>query len=251
MLVPVVWFEESAMIPEESAKKFRSLYTDRIRLVNIVLLSLFLAALGLLAIDIRLIAAHYANCYRRFKMTDCKEKFSSKVLAAAAKKSGVIGANNSTNTNGVLMGHKLTGSTRGDNTNKALLSSAASKLLIKQPLLAAHDGNHAELNNGNKSVEFAVRYNDTMTLVSSSTNKNKDSGQQQVQTNRLENNKSIINFVNKQETTKTTTTMLTASKSSGKNFRENQAGFGSESSESGRTSTTTLPEHEQQQQQQY
>lgn len=65
MLVPVIWFEESAMIPEESAKKFKSLYTDRIRLVNIILSSLFVAAVGLLAIDARLLASQ--NSY--FKVT--------------------------------------------------------------------------------------------------------------------------------------------------------------------------------------
>lgn len=60
-----MWFEESAMIPEESARKFRSLYTDRIRIINIVLSSLFVAALGLLAIDARLLASQY----QRFKVT--------------------------------------------------------------------------------------------------------------------------------------------------------------------------------------
>lgn len=65
MLVPIVWFEESAQIPEEAARKFKSMYTDRIRLINLTLLSLFLASLVLLAIDLRLmINTHY---WRRFK----------------------------------------------------------------------------------------------------------------------------------------------------------------------------------------
>lgn len=63
MLIPLVWFEESALIPEESARKFKSLYTDRIRMVNIVLTTLFLAALALLAIDMRLLVNHYTSCF--------------------------------------------------------------------------------------------------------------------------------------------------------------------------------------------
>lgn len=63
MLVPLVWFEESALIPEESARKFKTLYTDRIRMVNIVLTTLFLAALALLAIDMRLLVNYYTSCF--------------------------------------------------------------------------------------------------------------------------------------------------------------------------------------------
>lgn len=69
MLVPVIWFEESAMIPEESAQKFKSLYTDRIRMVNIILSSMFVAALGLLAIDARLLASQYSH----FKVTESSD----------------------------------------------------------------------------------------------------------------------------------------------------------------------------------
>lgn len=66
MLVPVVWFEESAMIPEESAQKFKSLYTNRIRLINLVLFSMFLASILLIAIDLRLLLA--TNHWREFKI---------------------------------------------------------------------------------------------------------------------------------------------------------------------------------------
>lgn len=69
MLIPLVWFEESAMIPEESAQKFRSLYTDRIRLVNLVLTTLFLASIGLLAIDARLILTLYNNSQLKWRLT--------------------------------------------------------------------------------------------------------------------------------------------------------------------------------------
>lgn len=66
MLVPIVWFEESAMIPEESAQKFRSLYLDRVRFVNWTLVSLFLGSILLLLVDARLlIATHY---WRQFKL---------------------------------------------------------------------------------------------------------------------------------------------------------------------------------------
>lgn len=64
MLVPVVWFEESALIPEESARKFRSLFTERIRTINVVLMTLVLASLGLLAIDARLLARYYPHLLR-------------------------------------------------------------------------------------------------------------------------------------------------------------------------------------------
>jgi len=88
MLVPVVWFEESALIPEESARKFKSLYTDRIRLINIVLTSLFLAALGLLALDLRLLAGKHSLCF--------KLKISCTKAAAAAATAGQQGAAKST-----------------------------------------------------------------------------------------------------------------------------------------------------------
>lgn len=68
MLVPLIWIEESAVIPEESAQKFRSLYTDRIRLVNLVLTTLFLASIGLLAIDARLILALYKNSQLKWRL---------------------------------------------------------------------------------------------------------------------------------------------------------------------------------------
>ena len=65
MLLPIVWFEESAQIPEEAARKFKSLYTNRIRAINLTLLSLFLASLALLAIDLRLMLG--ANYWRKLK----------------------------------------------------------------------------------------------------------------------------------------------------------------------------------------
>lgn len=91
MLVPLVWFEESAMIPEESAQKFRSLYTDRIRLVNLVLTTLFLASIGLLAIDARLILAQYNSSQLKWRPTPAADRrrhqsTSSTFLASAAKK---------------------------------------------------------------------------------------------------------------------------------------------------------------------
>lgn len=73
MLIPVVWFEESALIPEESARKFRSLYTDRVRLINLVLTSLFLVSLGLLAVDARLLASHYSFCFSSLKLAHLGE----------------------------------------------------------------------------------------------------------------------------------------------------------------------------------
>lgn len=79
MLVPLVWFEESALIPEESARKFKSLYTDRIRMVNIILTTLFLAALALLAIDTRLLINHYTSCFNM--------KISCKINSASASSS--------------------------------------------------------------------------------------------------------------------------------------------------------------------
>lgn len=66
MLVPIIWFEESAMIPEESAQKFRSLYVDRVRFINWTLLSLLAASILLLIVDARLlVSTHY---WRRFKL---------------------------------------------------------------------------------------------------------------------------------------------------------------------------------------
>lgn len=54
------------MIPDETARKFKSLYTDRIRLVNLALLSLLVASIALLAIDARLLlSTHY---WRRFQL---------------------------------------------------------------------------------------------------------------------------------------------------------------------------------------
>lgn len=66
MMIPVVWFEESALIPEESAKKFRTLYTDRIRIINITLVSLLLTSVVLLIVDARLIIA--SQYWRKFKV---------------------------------------------------------------------------------------------------------------------------------------------------------------------------------------
>lgn len=67
MLVPLIWFEESAIIPEESARKFKSMYTERIRLVNMGLLSLLLASIALLLIDARLLMT--TNYWRQLKLS--------------------------------------------------------------------------------------------------------------------------------------------------------------------------------------
>ena len=66
MLVPIVWFEESALIPEESAQKFRSLYIDRVRLLNWSLVSLLIASILLLLIDARLLIT--TRYWRQFKL---------------------------------------------------------------------------------------------------------------------------------------------------------------------------------------
>jgi len=66
MLLPIVWFEESAQIPEEAARKFKSLYTDRVRLINLVLMSIFLASVALLAVDLRLMLG--TRYWRRLKL---------------------------------------------------------------------------------------------------------------------------------------------------------------------------------------
>lgn len=66
MLVPIVWFEESALIPEESAQKFRSLYIDRVRLLNWSLMSLLIASIVLLVIDTRLLIT--TRYWRQFKL---------------------------------------------------------------------------------------------------------------------------------------------------------------------------------------
>lgn len=88
MLVPIVWFEESAQIPEEAAQKFRSLYTDRIRLINWTLMSVFLASLVLLAIDLRLMIS--TRSWRQFKFAS--------VLAATS--SSTTAGNNANGSNG-------------------------------------------------------------------------------------------------------------------------------------------------------
>lgn len=56
MLVPLVWFEESAMINEETADKFRSSYTDRVRRMNTILLTLLAGSAILFAINLHLLA---------------------------------------------------------------------------------------------------------------------------------------------------------------------------------------------------
>lgn len=66
MLVPIVWFEESAQIPEEAAQKFRSMYVDKIRLINMILFSLLTASIALLAVDAKLLIA--TRRWREFKL---------------------------------------------------------------------------------------------------------------------------------------------------------------------------------------
>uniref|UniRef100_A0A6G1SEV4 Lysosome membrane protein 2 n=1 Tax=Aceria tosichella TaxID=561515 RepID=A0A6G1SEV4_9ACAR len=66
MLVPIVWFEESAQIPEEAAQKFRSMYVDKIRLINLILFSLLTASVALLAVDAKLLIT--TRRWREFKL---------------------------------------------------------------------------------------------------------------------------------------------------------------------------------------
>lgn len=58
MLVPLVWFEESAQITEETAEKFRSNYTDRVRRMNNILLTLLLGSMILFGINLHLLASN-------------------------------------------------------------------------------------------------------------------------------------------------------------------------------------------------
>lgn len=58
MLVPLVWFEESAMLTEETADKFKSKYRDPIRRVNTILFSLLIGSILLFAVNLRLLAAN-------------------------------------------------------------------------------------------------------------------------------------------------------------------------------------------------
>lgn len=81
MLVPLVWFEESAQIPEESAQKFKSLYTNRIRLINLILISMLLASIGLIVIDLRLLAA--SGHWREFKIVKLATANCQQVASAA------------------------------------------------------------------------------------------------------------------------------------------------------------------------
>lgn len=172
MLVPVIWFEESAQIPEESAQKFRSLYTDKIRLVNIVLSSLFIAALGLLAIDLRLFMAgrkqHGHRCLKFESL--CKSKTSRDSGVQQAKQqlqqqhqeAHLVSYQDSLveklgvepNANGLL-------------TKKTPVSSP---LLLIDNKAARRQQFETELRQKqqtNKSVEFTVAYNDTKQLSSS------------------------------------------------------------------------------------
>lgn len=216
MLVPVVWFEESAMIPEEAARKFKSLYTDRIRMINIALTSLFLAALGLLAVDTRLLINQYWRCFN-IKMNckgsgalstkstgassdHLKETLSSSSAASQRTDSNSLIMSSGKRVhrvrkapdNGALIGSDLNG--RGtatgydeyddddddDNDNDDDGGKSGAKNYAKRafsginlPLLASNivaSSNQQQqqvksltsAGGGNKSVEFAVHYNDTL-----------------------------------------------------------------------------------------
>lgn len=196
MLVPVVWFEESAMIPEEAARKFKTLYTDRIRMVNIVLTSLFLAALGLLAIDMRLLVGHYWRCFN-IKM-NCKGSGPANVSdsrdhlkessTASSRTSSSLAASGGGRVRrvrkppdtGALDSSRSGTETEEDDdeqdigSRKRAAKSYAKRALsgINLPLLASNivaSSNQQQQvvspttnNGGNKSVEFAVHYNETL-----------------------------------------------------------------------------------------
>lgn len=58
MLVPLVWFEESAQVNEETADKFKSKYRDPIRRVNTLLFSLLVSSILLFAINLHLLVSN-------------------------------------------------------------------------------------------------------------------------------------------------------------------------------------------------
>lgn len=60
MIVPLVWFEESAMMTEELADKFKSKYRDPIRRVNTILFSLLVSSILLFAINLGLLASSHS-----------------------------------------------------------------------------------------------------------------------------------------------------------------------------------------------
>lgn len=240
MLVPLVWFEESALIPEETAKKFKSLYTDRIRLFNIVLTSLFLAALGLIAVDLRLIASHYANAYsRHFKISACKDKFipkggEGKSIANSSSSDSSSSLNTEDKTFDNFPSEKLLTAYQ-----QPLLSSSPATTITASPSSDSSgsrlDGNLLA-NDQNKSVEFAVHYNDTLLLFN---------GQQQQQQQRRpgKGSSSLENSeTNRRQETRVRSLKKQKNSSSGSDSSANSSASSNEA-ESGRTSTSTLPEH--------
>lgn len=179
------------MIPEESAKKFKSLYTDRIRLVNIVLTSLFLAALGLLAIDIRLIANQYWQCFR-FKISSAAAAASSKSsttksmvntsdllgnekLAASAAMANQLTGKRLFKNGGVggLTGQQVANSTSKNIAYEGYAATQRALGGLSSPLLP-DSGYGSQTTTGremqqqqqqqqdNKSVQVAVRYNGSL-----------------------------------------------------------------------------------------
>lgn len=215
MLVPVVWFEESALIPEESAKMFRSIYTDKIRLIRTVIGSLFFIALCVSIASI-MASQYFTNCYNSFKIkSSTSSKTSTETIISSSKtgetNTGGSSLTSSSNKSGQSIltanddssclirqkvafgrgGSKLTTHNGLDNNNKVLINNqyinnAELPLLAKNNEqssvmetqafgLKQQEGNlqryqKFSLNNSanldqNKSVEFAVHYNDTLLLV--------------------------------------------------------------------------------------
>lgn len=222
MLVPVVWFEESAMIPEETAKMFKSIYTDKIRLIRTVIGSLFFIALGVSITA--LVASHYfANFCNNFKLKNCPTTKTTTTIDN--HKSGSIessgnGAGSSMTSSSTKSGQSIISA--NDDASCLIYNEVGSKQMndrkqyepnnAELPLLANSNNNEQQLLtelvkqeqqnendylqssnkptkndkrnlNENKSVEFAVHYNDTLLLVE---------GQSQHQHSRHNNNKEQV-----------------------------------------------------------
>lgn len=141
LLIPLVWFEESALIPEESARKFRSLYTDRVRLINIVLSTLFLAALGLLAINVRLMASNKSYCFNQKSSADESSNSNSMKDRAESPKSSQLDLDEDDQY-------------KRRPLNLPLLQSNKSQTQLDQ----------FQADQQSKSVELAVHYNDTLSM---------------------------------------------------------------------------------------
>lgn len=148
------------MIPEESAKKFKSLYTDRIKMVNIVLITLFLAALGLLAIDLRLIATHYSHCFQ-IKMT-CAHAgpTSSSLEHLKLAKSSSLTSDFTSNSSSLKQGQPaslsaLNGSTPGKRRARNLCHSAAALAANLKPSHLSHTRtSHQQQQRSSQTIDY-------------------------------------------------------------------------------------------------